>query len=238
MASDNKDDGENKESSLVRFLFPFPSHSQYLSKWTKTNTAILSRWETRTRLRWTTLTLGGCSTLLLRTLSTLGCSHLHLHSSKPNQEETLNIRIGWWASPKDFIFTPPSALDCLPWEIFFSGSSCGTLIIRIGWIDFHKRYSFHFQSTNFLSREFMWNLHYMWSLPLKIVAIIVLVYTKLGFPAALVTSSSSSSSSSSLSSLFLSIQNWDFLQLWWTTLIKIIKIIQSYTFSFLICFPD
>ena len=39
---------------------------------------------------------------------------------------------------------------------------------------------------DFLFREFMWNLHYMWSLPLKIVAIIGLVYTKLGFPAALV----------------------------------------------------
>ena len=40
--------------------------------------------------------------------------------------------------------------------------------------------------TSLLFREFMWNLHYMWSLPLKIVAIIGLVYSKLGFPAALV----------------------------------------------------
>ena len=37
-----------------------------------------------------------------------------------------------------------------------------------------------------ITREFMWNLHYMWSLPMKIVAIIGLVYSRLGFPAALV----------------------------------------------------
>ena len=52
---------------------------------------------------------------------------------------------------------------------------------------------FHSFLERFLFREFMWNLHYMWSLPLKIVAIIGLVYTKLGFPAALVNKLSKSS---------------------------------------------
>ena len=50
----------------------------------------------------------------------------------------------------------------------------------------HKVVNESFYWTSLLFREFMWNLHYMWSLPLKIVAIIGLVYSKLGFPAALV----------------------------------------------------
>ena len=50
----------------------------------------------------------------------------------------------------------------------------------------HKVVNESLYCTSLLFREFMWNLHYMWSLPLKIVAIIGLVYSKLGFPAALV----------------------------------------------------
>ena len=39
--------------------------------------------------------------------------------------------------------------------------------------------------TLFYFREFLWNIHYIWSLPLRILIIIVLVYTNLGISAAL-----------------------------------------------------